>query len=219
MMETHPAELDLFSYVEGDLDEPEARAVADHVAFCTACRGTIRELEAGRDALRDSPLLHLPPRRRDAILGGLPQREPRRGGFGSTKRALAIATPIAAAAAVVIALANVNGNGSFEGAQGGGGEEAARTGAAAEAGSDAAGGETADEGTAPASKPQSKSQTMRNAFPLVGESPESVARFLRRKGYDARVVDGKVRVRTDDPEGLRRLLATLPHGNVQILVE
>ena len=220
MMETHPGELELLSYVEGELGDAEARALGEHAAACPACRERIRELETGRDALRDSALLHLPPRRRDAILADLPRREPARGGFASTKRALAILTPVAAVAVVVLALANVSGDGRVGGGAGGGGEAAATT-AAYEAQGEAAEGGAADS----AAEPEDQMQTQMNA-PLerkalrqVAGPPEEVARFLRRNGYDARVADGDVFVRTDTPAKLRRLLATLPPGNVHVLVE
>lgn len=50
----HPAD-DLSAYLDGDLDAPAARAVAEHLAACSHCRTVVDDLERLRAAARAWP--------------------------------------------------------------------------------------------------------------------------------------------------------------------
>ena len=82
---THPDDIDLFDYVEGDLDQEQHADVAAHIAACPSCADHVRLLERGKGALRESALLHLPPKRRSALLGGLPDQPRERRAPGSRR--------------------------------------------------------------------------------------------------------------------------------------
>jgi hypothetical protein len=191
-LDRHPEDVELFSLVEGDPVDP---GVAEHVARCAQCAETVRQLETGKAALRAAPLLHLPPRRRESVLGGLPKREPWR-----PKRLLAVLAPVAALAAVVGVLAtSVGGNG-------GGAEEAA----APAAEDEAAGGEAAPAATAP------QLESDAPPFASVQGPPARVVEVLREAGLEARVVDGTVEVRGASERELRLALAALALGDVPV---
>lgn len=201
---SHPDELDLLAYVEEDLAEARTLAVAEHLAACRACADSVRRLESARHALRSAPLLELPAERRAAVLAGLPARAPRRR-FRWRPRVIAPALATAAVAAVIAGVVfTVDGNG-------GGGEEAAQPAARATA---PGAGEEEKAGTTTEGDKAALAQGLR---PVQGP-PRDVALYLRRKGFDARVVDSTVRVRDADPDAVMRALADRPSGRVRVEV-
>src|SRR5947208_7599190 len=133
MMQTHPEEIDLFDYVEGDLPAPRRAELEVHLASCHTCVEQVARVQAGRDALRASQFMQLPARRREGALLNLPaqRRGPARSPALSPKRMLAILTPIVAVVAVVVTLVNTGGLG---GGQGGGAGTVTAAGGAAAAG-------------------------------------------------------------------------------------
>jgi anti-sigma factor RsiW len=113
----HPEDVELFEYVEGELDESRRLEVELHLSACRRCDEEVRLLETGRAALRDAPLLSLSEARRRGILAGLPRQSERRPWAPSAKRLVAILTPVAVAAAVAAVFVSMDG--------GDGGERAA----------------------------------------------------------------------------------------------
>src|SRR5918996_2268514 len=101
MAEKPPDELELLSYVEEELPADARRDVVEHLVACRACAESVRRLEAGRDALRSSPLLELPEERRREAITGLPERRDPWRPFRPVRRAILVAAPVAAAAAFV----------------------------------------------------------------------------------------------------------------------
>jgi anti-sigma factor RsiW len=197
--ETHPEEVELFDYVEGDLSEDRRAGIEVHLATCAPCAEQVALVQAGKDALRESQFLHLPPRRREAILMSLPtqRRAPGRSPALSPKRLLAILTPIAAVAAVVVALVSSGGVGTT-GDEGGAGMAAGTATSQAE---DKAGAEAA---------PMPYREVMGPA--------DEVATILRSKGIDARVVNGRVEVRNATRSEVNRALANRRSGRVEIVI-
>ncbi|MGH3046873.1 MAG: anti-sigma factor family protein, partial [Gaiellaceae bacterium] len=96
MAERHADELTLLAYVDGELPDDERQAVEGHVQTCPTCAVEAHRLEAGRDALRGTPLLELSEERRRAIVASLPERKERFGFFAPLRR-LGPALPAAAA--------------------------------------------------------------------------------------------------------------------------
>jgi anti-sigma factor RsiW len=200
---THPEDIDLFDYVEGDLPAARRADLEVHLASCAACAEEVARVQAGREALRASQFLHLPPRRRDAIFMNLPaqRRAPGRSPALSPKRLLAILTPIAAVAAVVAALVTTgdfSGNGS-----GGGGQAAATGGAEATKTTRQAGGGSAD--------------TLAPLLSVAGPA-DQVAAELRNKGFDARAVGNRVEVRNATKAQVERALRNRRTGRVEIVI-
>jgi hypothetical protein len=200
---THPEDIDLFDYVEGDLPAGRRAQLEVHLASCAQCAEQVARVQAGRDALRRAQFLQLPPRRREAIFLNLPaqRRAPGRSPALSPKRLLAILTPIAAVAAVVAALVSTgNLDGGGAGSQGAAGV----TSGAAEA------------------------QTSRQAAPTGGGSydqllkvagpADQVAADLRKKGFDARVVGDRVEVRNASKAEVERALGNRRAGNIEIVI-
>jgi hypothetical protein len=60
MSTSHPAELQLLDYVEGSLAGEELRGLRRHVAACSACQETLRELSHAVDALERLPTVGIP---------------------------------------------------------------------------------------------------------------------------------------------------------------
>jgi hypothetical protein len=60
MSTSHPAELQLLDYVEGSLTGEELRGLRRHVAACSACQETLRELSHAVDALERLPTVGIP---------------------------------------------------------------------------------------------------------------------------------------------------------------
>jgi anti-sigma factor RsiW len=197
---THPEDVDLFDYVEGELS-PDRRAQLEvHLAGCATCAEQVALVQAGKDALRDSQPLHLPPARREAISTSLPiqRRAPGRRRALSPGRLLALLTPVAAVAALVVVLVS---SGVFEtnGNEGGAG---------------AAG------GTAERTTQLDKSAAPEAAVPFraVAGPADQVAQLLRSKRIDARVVNGRVEVRNATRTDVNRALGNRRAGGVEIVI-
>ena len=202
----HPNELDLLAYVEDDLPDPRKAAVAEHVAGCQACADSVRQLETARQVLRSAPLLELPAGTRAAVLAGLPARAPKRRlrwRPGVVAPALAAAAVLAVVTGVVL---TVDGNG-------GGQDEAGEAVAPAEQPTSGAGaGAGAEEAE------EDDTRALSSALRSVQGPPREVALYLRRQGFEARVVDSTVRVRNADPDAVMRALADRPDGPVVVEV-
>jgi anti-sigma factor RsiW len=209
MAEKHPDELELLSYVEEELPADARRDVVEHLVACRACAESVRRLEAGRDALRASPLLELPEERRREVLAGLPERRDPWRPFRPVRRAILVAAPVAAAAAFlgVFVFAAVQG--------GGGGDEADSAGEAAQV-EDAGGG--AEAGSA--QDAETSVQALREQGDLVRSvagPPAEVVRILRREGIRAQVVEGAV-VADSRAGEVEAALAGRPTGPVEVYV-
>jgi negative regulator of sigma E activity len=198
---THPEDVELFDYVEGDLPRGRRAELKLHLASCARCTEQVARVQAGRDALRAAPFLELPPAHRAAILRDLPARprSPERAPWLSAKRLVAALATVAVVAAAVVAVVTT-GDGST-------GEEAAATGAG--------GGATQELATPQDAKAFSS---------LKAPGPAAaVADELRREGIAARVVGDHVEVHGATRSDVRRALAdrrtvTLSHERVEIVI-
>ena len=192
---THPDEIQLLDYVEGDL-EPASRGVVEaHLAGCAECAGQTARLEAGREALRGAPMLEAP----SGLVGELPeQARPARRSF-RPGRAIAILAPVAAIAGVVAIVATTNPDGSS------GDDEGARAVAAQTA--------EAQEGGGEAVAPAFDTAVVRS----VAGPPREVVLLLQAQGLDARRLDDRVEVRGASPERVETALADRPNGPVEVV--
>lgn len=199
----HPTEIELFDYVEGDLDAAGAEAVGLHLASCAECAGQVERVQAGREALRGSQFLQLPERRRDGVLMNLPthRRDVRERRGWSPKQLVAVLTPVAAIVAVIAVLANTNGGGSTS--------EAGGTADGASAGS---GGAEVQEST------RSATLTGETAFSAAG-TPTDVAQELRDKGFRAEAQKDAVVVHGASKERVRQALADRGPGDVPVIIQ
>jgi anti-sigma factor RsiW len=182
---THPDDIDLFDYVEGDLPAGRRDTLEVHLASCAACAEHVARVRAGREALREAQFLQLPPRRREAIFQNLPERraQTRSSPALAPKRLLAVLVAIAAVVATVAALVNTGSPGSS------GSEE----GAAAGTGTGGSGAEVAP--------------TKDQVSPLSATgSAQAIADELRQKGFDALVVGNHVEVHDATRAEVRRAL-------------
>jgi anti-sigma factor RsiW len=201
----HPNELDLLAYVEEDLPDPRKAAVAEHLAVCQTCADSVRQLETARQALRSAPLLEMPAGSRAAVLAGLPARAPKR----RLRWRPALVAPALAAAALLAVVTGVVLSVDWSGREA---QEAAKPAAPATVMEEAAGEDAAG---APGAMEE---RTLSSALRRVEGPPSEVALFLRRQGFEARVVGSTVRVRNADPEAVMRALADRPDGPVRIEV-
>jgi hypothetical protein len=203
----HPNELDLLAYVEEDLPAARKLAVAEHVAACPACADSVQQLETARNVLRTSPLLELPADTRAAVMADLPARAPRRR-LRWRPGVIAPALATAAVAAVIAGAVVTAGGGEDE-------QEAAQVGVEEPSPAEQAAPE-ADEGAATggADDRTALSSLLRS----VEGPPGEVARLLRRRGFDARVVDSTVVVRNAQPAAVLRALAPRRDGPVPVEV-
>jgi len=201
----HPNELDLLAYVEEDLPDPRKAAVAEHVAGCQVCADSVGRLETARQVLRSTPLLEMPAGSRAAVLAGLPARAPMR----RLRWRPAVVAPALAAAAVLAVVTGVVLTVDWNGRQQ---EEAAEF-----APSPAEATSEADAG-AEAGGAEDDTRALSSALRSVQGEPREVALYLRRQGFDARVVDTTVRVRGADPDVVMRALAGRPDGPVRVEV-
>lgn len=206
MQDSHPSDIELLEYLEGDLDETAAAAIREHVTTCETCAPELAEAERARELLRGAPSLRLPDGRLAVMLASLPRQETRsrdvRSFIQSKRRLLLVATPAAAAlAAVVIAFAVTSGGGDQSG---GAGETAAAqtAGAGAEESLEAAPALAAD------------------AVPVVRVQgpPRAIVRLLRAGGFTARRVEGQVIVVGARARQVRRALADRPRGDVPVFL-
>lgn len=213
MAGTHPDELNLLSYVEGELRDSEHDSVATHVRACPECSSHVRELEAARDVLRAAPPLELPAHRASL---DLPARPEERRVYVSPLRFVTVLAPVAAVIAVVVALTGLPTRDDAEnGASRDAGGGALPT-APAEAESGAAAGE--DSSTLSSGEPGGSSGA-RQLVARVQGPPGRVARVLRRHGYEVFVVDRSVVVRNAKPAEVRRALADERRGRVEVAVD
>jgi anti-sigma factor RsiW len=201
---THPEDLELFDYLEGDLPEARRVELEAHIAACAQCSERVAGARAGREAAHGAQLLELPAHRRDAILRNLPDR-PREAWrhWLPARRALAVLVPLAAVAAAVVALVSTGGmgNGGDEsGALAGTGEMAA-TEAPEAAGGDGTGQDRGSEETLSAAGPA-----------------EEVASRLRAAGFDAVALADRVEVRNATRSEVRRALQSRRDGSVRIVI-
>jgi hypothetical protein len=203
----HLEELELLSYLEGNLDDTRRGQVASHLETCERCAQELRAVEAGRAALRSAPMLELPRERLEAMLTRLRSRAATPPGV--IRRAL----PVAAALAAVAALA---GGAFVLGTSGEGGDDAA--GVAQDEASDAGGGGEAAATTDGSTTDKRQSAPSTGKAALVAGSPTNVARRLRRDGFDARAVNGRVIVRGATAAEVRKALETLDTGPVRVVV-
>jgi anti-sigma factor RsiW len=194
---THPEEIELFDYVEGDLPEPRRAEIDAHLGSCTSCAEQVSRVQAGREVLRESQFLHLPPRSREGVFMNLPEkrREPGRSPALSPKQLLAILTPIAAVAAVAVALVSSGGN-SNESASG-----------------SAAAGATAERQVGDRAAPKALA-----TFGSVVGPADQVAAELRSKGIDAKAVNARVEVRNATRQKVDRALGNRRSGRVEIVL-
>jgi hypothetical protein len=202
----HPNELDLLAYVEEDLPESRKGAVAEHVAGCQACGDSVRQLETARQVLRSAPLLDLPAGTRAAVLASLPARAPKR----RLRWRPAVVAPALAAAAVLAVVTGVVLTVDWSGR---GQEEAAEF-----APSPAAPATSEGDAGAEAGGAEDDKRALSSALRSVQGPPREVALYLRRQGFDVRVVDSTVRVRNADPDAVMRALADRPDGPVVVEV-
>jgi anti-sigma factor RsiW len=185
---THPEDVELFDYVEGELAGDRRAELEAHIASCARCAEHIASVGAGRDALQAAQALELPAPRRQAILRALPA-QPRAGGalpWLSPRRALAVLVPAAAVAAAVVAIVTAGG--------GGGNEEGA-----------AVAGTTGQQGAPESAGGVLDTQAARLR---AGGPATDVADSLRAKGFDARVVGRRVVVRDATRAEVKRALAS-----------
>jgi hypothetical protein len=208
---THPDDIDLFDYVEGDMPDAGRAELEVHLASCAQCAEQVARVQAGREALRESQLLQLSAPRRDAILLDLPpQRRERRRASLSLKPAIAALAVAGVAAAIAIAVINVDGTGGDD--QSAGGAAAATTESPAAGETGGGGGLEAAEDRAAA-----KSRLLFAAGPA-----DAVAAELRRKGFDAEVVGDRVEVRnatrSEVKQALGQTLSDRRNGDVRIVI-
>jgi hypothetical protein len=213
----HPEELELLAYLEGELDDPRRGQVASHLETCDRCAHELRAVEAGRAALRSAPMLELSAGRLETLLTPLPSRATTPPGL--IRRVL----PVAAALAAVAALAGgafvlgTSGGGDDEGAGGLAQDEASSAGGGVE-GAGSTTGESGDKGQEGSATSTFKSEPSYLRAARVAGSPASVARRLRRDGFDARAVNGKVIVRGATEAEVRKALEQFDPGPVRVLV-
>lgn len=215
MAEKHPDELELFSFVEEELDDDGRHEVSEHLVACRSCTEQVRRLEAAREALRAAPLLELSDERRTEIVAALPERPDPWRRLRPARRILVVAAPVAAAAAVagalVLAGTQLRGGDNEEGAS-------ADVAATREAATDATGGAAEDDAAPQAAVPGA-------VFVRYAEGPaEEVVRVLREAGITAEV-DSTGAVVADARPGevrralarqMRRALADRPEGDVAV---
>ena len=197
--ETHPHDIELFEYVEGDLTAARRDEITAHLAACDVCAEQVELATAGRQTLRDVGLTELPQGRRDEILRNLPRQEPEqalRERVGFPKGLLVGLAVLLVVAAFTAVLVKGGGNSmeSSAGATGGGAAEATATGGG---GLDAA-----------------------HAADLSASgSPEAVAEELQRRGFKASVQQDRVVVHGATKAQVREALADRGPGDVEVVVK
>lgn len=197
----HPTEPMLLAYVENELDDAERTSVEAHLAECEGCATDVSFARAGADALAGAPELEVPLETHARIERALPRAAP--PGVAVRHRWVRVALPVAAALALVggvttFAVVNADRDG----------DEAA--GLTEESADSAAGDDGAGSEAAP-----SEAQALQR----VAVNPRELVRKLERRGFDARVENGTVVVRTERRRALERYLSQFPSGSVEIRVE
>jgi anti-sigma factor RsiW len=197
--DTHPHDIELFEYVEGELPEARREEIAAHLATCGVCAGQVELAAAGRHALQGVGLTEMPEPRRNEILRNLPRQEPERAlgeRVGFPRRLLVGLAVLLVVAAFTAVLVKGGGNSmeSSAGGTGGGAAEATATGAG--------GAEAAQAADLFASGP-----------------PEDVAADLQRKGFKASVQQDRVVVHGATRAQVREALADRGPGDVEVVVK
>jgi anti-sigma factor RsiW len=199
VFDTHPHDIELFEYVEGELPEARREEIAAHLATCGVCAGQVELAAAGRHALQGVGLTEMPEPRRNEILRNLPRQEPERAlgeRVGFPRRLLVGLAVLLVVAAFTAVLIRGGGNSmeSSAGGTGGGAAEATATGAG--------GAEAAQAADLFASGP-----------------PEDVAADLQRKGFKASVQQDRVVVHGATRAQVREALADRGPGDVEVVVK
>jgi Putative zinc-finger len=212
MTEKHPDQLELLSYVEDELDPGPRREVAGHLTACPSCAEQVRQLEAGREALRAAPLLDLPDDRRDTILASLPERRDPWRLFRPVKRALVIAAPVAGAAALI-------GVFVLAGTQlGGGGDDDSDGGEAAQVAADEGAGQNTGQAPEVESAPPRDDLAGATFLRRVQGPPAAIVRALEDEGIPAEIDSGVRVIAEARPGEVRAALADRPPGDVPVYV-
>jgi anti-sigma factor RsiW len=208
MAGSHPSDVELLEYADGELDETAAAAVRTHLEDCADCAAAVADAERGRAVLRASPLLELPDERWQGMVGDLPVQERRRSGgrtlAWSPRRIAAILAPVAVTAAAVAIIVTTTGGGNERGKR-----EAGEAAVAAQAA-------TAESAPAAAGSAQEGLNAARAPVATVKGPPRAVARVLRAAGLTAKVVEGSVRVRGATPAEIETALRGRPKGRVAV---
>ena len=207
MAEKHPDELELLSFVEGELDGGPRQEVTEHLVACRSCADQVRRLEAGRNALRAAPALELPVDRHEEIIASLPERRDPWRLFRPAKRALVIAAPVAGAAALV----GVFVLGGTQLRSGGDDDEAG--GAASDASA-----EDQAEGGQDDAAPQAETALGATLVRTVEGPPAAVVRILENEGITASIEPSGAVVAEGRAGEVRAALASRPGGNVAVYV-
>lgn len=207
MTGSHPSDLELLEYSEGELDETAAEAVRTHLETCAACAATVAAADRGRELLRASPLAELPEDRWQVMLRDLPPQEPGRSRWqaflSSPRRMATVLAPVAVAAVAVVVVVTTTG------------DEKARK----QAGDAAVAAQTAAAQAAPeAGGAQEDFEAARAPVVMVKGPPRAVAKLLRAEGFRAKVVDGAVEVRGAKRAQVRAALRDRPGGPVAVFV-
>jgi anti-sigma factor RsiW len=197
---THPEDADLFDYVEGELPAERRGELEVHLASCSTCAEQVALVQAGKDVLRESQLLHLPPAQREAILTSLPtqRRAPGRSPAISPRRLFALLAPVAAVAVVVVVLVS---SGVFE-----------------TSGDDQAGGAAAGATSQLQTEDQAGGAEAAAPVMKVAGPATTVADELRRKGIRARVVGNSVEVRDATRGEVQQALKNRRTGRVEVVL-
>jgi len=198
---THPEDLELLDFVEGDLPRTRANEVAAHVERCTLCERAVQELQAGRAATHTAARLELSSRARDRITEaiGRERQHPRKAVFDRLR-------PLTAVFAAVVVLGSLAGVVALVTRSGGGGDDAGEV--AASGGGETAG--SADRGAAP--------EVDDAGIASVAGPPRAVARALRGDGFDARVSGSTVIVTGTTLEAVQESLSDRAAGPVRVVV-
>jgi anti-sigma factor RsiW len=197
---THPEDVDLFDYVEGELPAERRAELEVHLASCSTCAEQVALVQAGKDVLRESQLLHLPPAQREAILTSLPtqRRAPGRSPAISPRRLFALLAPVAAVAVLVVVLVS---SGVFE-----------------TSGDDQAGGAAAGATSQLQTEDQAGGAEAAAPVMKVAGPATTVADELRRKGMRARVVGNSVEVRDATRGEVQQALKNRRTGRVEVVL-
>ena len=197
--DTHPHDIELFEYVEGELPEARRDEIAAHLATCGVCAEQVELAAAGRQALQGVGLTEMPEPRRDEILRSLPRQEPERtlGERVGFPRGLLVGLAVLLVVAAFTAVLVKGGGNSMEQSAGGTG------GGAAEATATGGGGAEATQAA--------------NLF--ASGPPEDVAADLQRKGFKAFVQQDRVVVHGATRAQVREALADRGPGDVEVVVK
>jgi anti-sigma factor RsiW len=195
--ETHPHDIELFEYVEGELPAARRDEIDAHLAACDVCAEQVELATAGRQALHGVGLTELPEGRRDEILRNLPRQEPEqtlRERIGFPRGLLVGLAALLIVAAFTAVLVKGGGDSSGQESSAGGAAEATATGGG---------------GVAPAQA----------ADLSASGSPEAVAEELQRQGFKASVQQDRVVVHGATEAQVREALADRGPGDVKVVVK